>query len=662
MLDNYNKQKESIIEAYNTLLSSSLLPIDNISQKDIQEQQEKLRDDQFVLCVAGQIKAGKSTLLNALIFKEEILPADDLPHTAKITAINYADDSYFTAYFYNQEEWNQLKRIPYKNDNGESIIGGYFKEYLEDEIELSIQKGIYESEIIGSIPKKVDDLAELKNYVAKDGTYTPFIKSVTIGYPSELLKNITIVDTPGTNDPNQFRSKMTEEWVHKADAVIYTTYAGRALDDTDIGFIDKYLIHVSASKRLIAVNKIDIIDDINEVIQWVESLKNDERYNKRIFGQGTTVEYISALGALISSIPDEVKLDETLSHYEEQLEENGYLLAKNHGVSKLKASIEKKLIENKGKNIIDGHKKYITTLFDRKIEKLQKELSESKSSLNTVLSDQDDLDKKESNIIRAREKVSSHFEDFKDQLRKKQDIFVNNFEGEILKVKNEIIDFIREELKKIRNTKHFTNEVQWIVKNNMEIQLNKFEKLGKYQERKFQEQLNESIESLIEEIDTFKAFNPEQLRNIVSFASSFESRNIRNSISEQFSGDNVNNVVEESANFLQRWLDTRGGLNNIRSGIMHQVNILLEKEFNINMVNNIRDSVKIGSDKLRANVEKEIKKSLSEMQEEIQEIKNHTGDKNELSQKHQKNIKTISQRISDFEADKTSFKDILNER
>ena len=220
MLDSYNKQKESIIEAYDTLISSNLLPIDDISEKDIEEQQEKLRDDQFVLCVAGQIKAGKSTLINALIFQEEILPADDLPHTAKITAINYAEKPHFMAYFYNKQEWDELKQTPLKNDTGESIIGGYFKKYLEDEIELSIQKGIYETEIIGSAPKKVGDLAELQNFVAKDGAYTPFIKSVTIGYPSELLKNITIVDTPGTNDPNQFRSKMTEEWIHKADAVI----------------------------------------------------------------------------------------------------------------------------------------------------------------------------------------------------------------------------------------------------------------------------------------------------------------------------------------------------------------------------------------------------------------------------------------------------------
>jgi chromosome segregation ATPase len=354
------------------------------------------------------------------------------------------------------------------------------------------------------------------------------------------------------------------------------------------------------------------------------------------------------------------ELNESLEFYKEQLEENGYLLSVNNGVSKLQSSIEEKLIANKGNNIIDGHKKYITSLFERKIEKLRKELGEYKNSLNTILSDQDDLDRKQSNITRTKERISSYFEGFKVQLSSQQDRFVNNFESEISKVKREISDSVREELSRIRNTSHFANEAQWIVKNNIEKEIDKFEELGKNQEKKFQENLNESIDNLIEEIDTFKAFNPEQLRSIVSFASSYECRNIGSSISNQFSADHVNSVVKDSTIWFQRWFDTKGGLDNIRSSIMHEVNLLLEKEFNINMLHSIRDAVKTGSDKLRTNVEKEINQALSKMQEETKKIQNFVGDKQEKSKEYQKSIETVSRNISNFESSKRKFEELLN--
>ena len=155
MLEHYKKQKETIIEAYGKIVDLDILPIDDIKAEDIIAQQQKLESEQFVLCAAGQMKAGKSTLLNALIFQDEVLPADDTPHTAKITIIEYAKEPSFVATFYNEEEWNELKRMPYENEEGEKIVGGYYTAFLKDEAEKAIGQGIYEAEMIGAMPKKV---------------------------------------------------------------------------------------------------------------------------------------------------------------------------------------------------------------------------------------------------------------------------------------------------------------------------------------------------------------------------------------------------------------------------------------------------------------------------------------------------------------------------
>ncbi len=87
-LEHYMNQKEKLLANYNQIIGADfLLPLEDITVDVIETRKHQLEKEHFFASVTGQIKSGKSTLLNALLFGDEILPSDDTPHTAKITRI-----------------------------------------------------------------------------------------------------------------------------------------------------------------------------------------------------------------------------------------------------------------------------------------------------------------------------------------------------------------------------------------------------------------------------------------------------------------------------------------------------------------------------------------------------------------------------------------------
>lgn len=60
--------------------------------------------------VVGQVKAGKSSFLNSLIFDgENVLPRASTPMTAGLTVLKYGENNQFEVEYYNRKEWGILK-------------------------------------------------------------------------------------------------------------------------------------------------------------------------------------------------------------------------------------------------------------------------------------------------------------------------------------------------------------------------------------------------------------------------------------------------------------------------------------------------------------------------------------------------------------------------
>jgi small GTP-binding protein len=91
-----------------------------------------------------------------------------------------------------------------------------------------------------------------------------------VAAPVEFLKDIHIVDTPGTNAIMREHERLTTEFVPRADFVLFVTSADRPFTETERVFIEA--IRDWGKKIVIVVNKIDIFDreqDVEEVLAFV---------------------------------------------------------------------------------------------------------------------------------------------------------------------------------------------------------------------------------------------------------------------------------------------------------------------------------------------------------------------------------------------------------
>ena len=77
-------------------------------------------------------------------------------------------------------------------------------------------------------------------------------------HPLPLLKELNIVDTPGTNAVIRYHERLTEEFVPRSDLVLFTTSADHPLTESERQFLER--IMAWGKKVVIALNKADIIE------------------------------------------------------------------------------------------------------------------------------------------------------------------------------------------------------------------------------------------------------------------------------------------------------------------------------------------------------------------------------------------------------------------
>jgi small GTP-binding protein len=88
---------------------------------------------------------------------------------------------------------------------------------------------------------------------------------LVIKAPVELLREIRIVDTPGTNAIIREHEVMTAEFIPRSDLVFFVTSADRPFTETERGFMEQ--IRGWGKKIVIVVNKSDILDGAAQVAE-----------------------------------------------------------------------------------------------------------------------------------------------------------------------------------------------------------------------------------------------------------------------------------------------------------------------------------------------------------------------------------------------------------
>src|SRR5215203_2545577 len=83
------------------------------------------------------------------------------------------------------------------------------------------------------------------------------------GYPNEFLREIAIVDTPGTNAIIRHHEELSRGFVPRSDLVLFVTSAERPLTESERGYLE--LIRDWGKKILLVINKADLLADESKV-------------------------------------------------------------------------------------------------------------------------------------------------------------------------------------------------------------------------------------------------------------------------------------------------------------------------------------------------------------------------------------------------------------
>ena len=92
-----------------------------------------------------------------------------------------------------------------------------------------------------------------------------------VSAPVELLREINIVDTPGTNAVRREHEALTREFVPRSDLVLFVTSADRPFTESERAFLQG--IRDWGKKVVVALNKVDIFEkpeDVDEVVAFIK--------------------------------------------------------------------------------------------------------------------------------------------------------------------------------------------------------------------------------------------------------------------------------------------------------------------------------------------------------------------------------------------------------
>lgn len=437
-----------------------------ISDEEFIGVKNKIDNDKLTLGVIGQMKCGKSTFLNSLIFGDDVLPAATTPMTASLSVITYGEEKSIEAEFYTKAEWDALKfessRILDENARDEEKS----KHQAAEELVAKSKK--LESEIPALLgQKKKDSFEKLIEYVGADGKYISITKSVTIYYPKDYLKGVEIVDTPGFNDPIVSREERTKEFLKSADAVLMLLYAGQPFSSTDKSIIFDTVRSCGVAKVLMGVNKYDIPyeqgEDINDICTYVKKQVLDacKSCQGEAFADALSELEplpVSANMALLSQldmsrIQDSKGLEFDLKRYYDIFEISNQkdLFAKS-----MFGDFEQKLIDavvkNKEEILFRKPISMVEGCCNQKIQEMEKELLLKDEIVKNCSLNDDDLENKKSQLERAVKKISKKIDGLGSDIE-------DGIDENIRNAKNKIEDAVDSTVGKLK--KYTEESIGW---------------------------------------------------------------------------------------------------------------------------------------------------------------------------------------------------------
>jgi len=245
-VSDYAKFKNLRLQLANFLSTASELTgelnMSSFTQK-LQRLSNKISEEDFKIQIIGTFKNGKSTFINSFL-GDDILPAYALPCTAVINEVKYGIKKNAVLHFKNPIPSTLPKELSQK------ALAHMEKHHMKNIPPMEIPYDEIESYVV--IPMGKDPKEMLLE--------SPYEK-VELFWPLELLKDgIEIIDSPGLNE-HATRTKVTMDYISKADAVIFVLNATTLCSMEEMNFIENNLSSQGFTDLFFVVNRFDMIPE-----------------------------------------------------------------------------------------------------------------------------------------------------------------------------------------------------------------------------------------------------------------------------------------------------------------------------------------------------------------------------------------------------------------
>ncbi len=257
------------------------------AQATTRKLKRQIREFEPTVTMIGQVKAGKTTLVNALVGWPGLLPADINPWTSVVTSLHLdpsprgpATKARFR--FFDEEEWGRLlnrggrvgelaaragahkelekvrQQLETMREKSRKRLGRKFELLMGQEHEY----GFFDEELIQRYVCLGDDLdSDEGASTVQQGRFADITKSADLYLRQpELPHKLCIRDTPGVNDTFMIREQITVNAIRESRLCVVVLSAHQTLSTVDMALI-RMISNINARDVIIFVNRIDELGD-----------------------------------------------------------------------------------------------------------------------------------------------------------------------------------------------------------------------------------------------------------------------------------------------------------------------------------------------------------------------------------------------------------------
>ncbi len=258
---------------------------DENSAKRAARLKDNLAEIEPSVTMIGQVKAGKTSLINAMVGWPDLLPADVNPWTSVITSLHLSpekkiNDTTAKFRFFEADEWTRFlekggrlgelasragaddelekvrREIEIMRKKSRTRLGRKFELLLGQEHDY----GYFDNDLIERyvcLGDFFDDDEDTSGVPDTQGRFADITKSADLYFQrSEVPINLCIRDTPGVNDTFMMREQITIRAIRDSRICVVVLSAHQALSSVDMAIM-RMIANIKSREVVIFVNRID---------------------------------------------------------------------------------------------------------------------------------------------------------------------------------------------------------------------------------------------------------------------------------------------------------------------------------------------------------------------------------------------------------------------